>query len=86
MVRTGLVPKPLAVYGMVTAVSVFTAGLLDLFGVIEPVSAAKGLIALPVGVYEMSLAVWLIVKGFHKPNLEKRKANQRMLRQSRHCL
>ena len=64
--RTGLVPKPLALFGMVTAVLVFIAGLLDMFGIIEPISTAKGLIALPLGVYEMSLAVWLIVKGFHK--------------------
>ncbi|WP_028608585.1 DUF4386 domain-containing protein [Paenibacillus harenae] len=73
--RTGLVPKRLALFGMITAVSVFIAGLLELFGIVEPFSAAKGLIALPVGVYEMSLAVWLIVKGFHKQKLENRLAN-----------
>lgn len=69
--RTGLVPRPLALFGMVTAVLVFVAGLLEMFGIVEPLSAAKGFIALPVGVYEMSLAVWLIAKGFHKQNLEK---------------
>ena len=69
LLRTGLVPKPLAIFGMVTAVLVFGAGLLDMFGIIEPVSAAKGILALPVGVYEMSLAVWLIVKGFNKHKL-----------------
>ncbi|MDW0116177.1 DUF4386 domain-containing protein [Sporosarcina thermotolerans] len=69
--RTGLVPKKLALFGMVTAVMVFIAGLIDMFGIVEPNSTAKGLIALPVGVYEMSLAVWLIVKGFHMQNLEK---------------
>lgn len=67
--RTEIVPKPLALLGMVTAVMVFIAGLLEMFGVIEPWSAVKGLIALPVGVYEMSLAFWLIVKGFHKQKL-----------------
>ncbi len=73
--RTGLVPRTLAQFGMVTAILVFIAGLLDMFGIVEPVSTAKGLIALPVGVYEMSLAVWLIVKGFHNQNLEKLKVN-----------
>ncbi len=73
--KTGLVPKPLALFGMITAVLVFTAGLLEMFGVIEPLSAAKGLIALPVGVYEMSLALWLIVKGFHKRKLQELKMN-----------
>ena len=69
LLRTGLVPKPLAIFGMVTAVFVFGAGLLDMFGIIEPVSTAKGILALPVGVYEMSLAVWLMVKGFNKQKL-----------------
>lgn len=69
--RTGLVPKTLALFGIITAVLVFIAGLLEMFGIIEPLSAVKGLIALPVGVYELSLSVWLIVKGFDKRNLEK---------------
>jgi hypothetical protein len=69
LLRTGLVPKPLAIFGMVTAVLVFGAGLLDMFGSIEPVSTAKGILALPVGVYEMILAVWLMVKGFNKQKL-----------------
>jgi hypothetical protein len=73
--RTGLVPKSLALFGMVTAVSVFIAGLLEMFGVIEPFSTIKGLIALPVGVYEISLAIWLITKGFHKQRLEKLMVN-----------
>ncbi|MEK3884370.1 DUF4386 domain-containing protein [Paenibacillus sp. PL2-23] len=64
LLRTGLVPRPLAIFGMLTAVMVFVAGMLEMFGVMEPMSAAKGLIALPVGVYELSLAVWLIVRGF----------------------
>jgi len=69
--RTGLVPRTLALFGIITAVLVFLAGLLELFGMIEPLSAVKGLIALPVGVYELSLSLWLIVKGFDKRNLEK---------------
>ncbi|GIO34391.1 MULTISPECIES: DUF4386 domain-containing protein [Paenibacillus] len=69
--RTGYVPRPLAIFGMVTAVMVFIAGLLQMFGIIGPYSAVKGLMALPVGVYEMSLAVWLIAKGFHGETLAK---------------
>ncbi|MBP2002281.1 hypothetical protein J2Z69_003353 [Paenibacillus shirakamiensis] len=62
--RSRLVPRPLAIFGMGTAVLVFVAGLLEMFGIIMPYSATKGLMALPVGVYEMSLAIWLIAKGF----------------------
>jgi Domain of unknown function (DUF4386) len=66
LLKTNLVPRRLAIFGMITAILVFIAGLLEMFGLVEPFSAAKGFIALPVGVYEMSLAVWLIVKGFDK--------------------
>ncbi|CAM3711072.1 DUF4386 domain-containing protein [Marinicrinis lubricantis] len=69
--RTGIVPRGLALFGMITAVLVIIAGLLDMFEIVEPMSTAKGIIALPVAVYEMSLAVWLIVKGFSKQNLER---------------
>ncbi len=72
--RTGLIPKSLAMFGMLTALMVFIAGILDMFGIIAPISTIKGLIALPVGVYEMSLAVYLIVKGFRKEKLEQLKS------------
>lgn len=67
--RTGYVPKPLAMFGMMTSVMVFISGLLQMFGIIGAYSAAKGWMALPVGAYEMSLALWLIMKGFHGENL-----------------
>lgn len=56
---------------MVTAIMVLIACSLDMFGIVEPLSTVKGLIALPVGVYEMSLAIWLIVKGFNMSMLNK---------------
>lgn len=68
-VRSKLIPKKLAYFGIVTAVMVFIAGFLDMFGIIEPWSTAKGLIALPIGVYEISLAVYLLVKGFRQEGL-----------------
>ena len=64
--KTGLVAKPLAIFGIVTAFMVFIAGIFDMFGIIDPLSTVKGLMALPVGLYELSLSAWLIVKGFRK--------------------
>ena len=64
--KSRLVPRPLATFGMITAVLVLIAGLLDLFGIVAPDSAIKGLLALPVGVYEISLAVHLIYKGLRR--------------------
>jgi len=69
--KTEIVPKSLSLFGMLTAVLVFLAGLLNMFGIIGTFSALKGFIALPVGVYELSLAAWLMIKGF---NIEKLKA------------
>lgn len=68
--KTALVPKKLASFGMITAVSVFVAGLLEVFQAIESFSALKGILALPVGVFEISLALVLILKGFRKQGLE----------------
>ncbi|WP_153978631.1 DUF4386 domain-containing protein [Paenibacillus xylanilyticus] len=73
--RTRLVPRTLALSGIITATLVFVAGLLEMFGIIEPLSAVKGVIALPVGVYELSLSVWLIAKGFDMKNLKKLETN-----------
>lgn len=62
--RSGLVPRPLAILGLTGATLVFIAALLELFGVIAQISLWGGLLSAPVALYEMSLAVWLIVKGF----------------------
>jgi len=39
--------------------------LLVMFGVFLQVSAWGAILAIPVFAYEMSLALWLIVKGFN---------------------
>lgn len=62
--QSRLVPRALAIFGMVVSVMVFMAGVFDFLGYIEPWSTLKGLVALPLGVYEISLAIYLIVKGF----------------------
>lgn len=68
--KTELVPKSLSFFGMLTAILVFLAGLLNMFGIIGTFSTIKGFIALPIGIFELSLATWLIIKGF---NIEKLK-------------
>lgn len=62
--RARLVPRPLATLGLVAAASVTLAGVLALFGVIAQTGVWGILLALPIFAYEMSLAVWLITKGF----------------------
>jgi hypothetical protein len=63
--QTKLVPRTIAVIGLVGAVSIFVAALLEMFGVILQTSVWGAVLAIPVASYEMILAVWLIVKGFN---------------------
>lgn len=63
--KSKLVPQPLAGLGLTGATLVLVAALLVLFGVYPQLSVPVTLLALPIALYEMILAVWLIVKGFN---------------------
>jgi len=67
MYRSGLVPRPIAVLGLIGGPVVFASSAAVLFGLYEQVSVWGSIAAIPVFAWEMSLAVWLIVKGF-KPS------------------
>jgi Domain of unknown function (DUF4386) len=56
--RSRLVPRWLSVWGIVGVGMVFAFGLLRMYG------GGSLVLALPIGVQEMALAGWLIVKGF----------------------
>ena len=60
-----LVPRLIAGMGLTGAALVFLEALLAMFGVVSQVSVWGALLALPVTAFEMTLAVWLIVKGFN---------------------
>ncbi len=64
--QSRLVPRFLSVWGLIGAPLILAAGLLDMFDLITPFSPIKGLLAFPIALFEMVLAVWLIVKGFNK--------------------
>lgn len=55
----------LSVWGLVGATLWVAAGVLVLYGLVEPFSTTQTVLAIPIGVQEMALAVWLIVKGFN---------------------
>ena len=67
MYRSGLVPRPMAVQGLIAGPVLCAGGIAVLFDVIEPDSALKALAAAPEFVWELSLGIYLIVKGF-KPS------------------
>jgi hypothetical protein len=64
MHRSGLVPRWIAALGLVGGPVVFASSTAVLFGAYEQVSAVAMLAALPVFAWEMSLAGYLLVKGF----------------------
>ncbi len=74
--QTKLVPRWLSVWGLVGAALCMVAGLLVMFRAIGPMSTVQIVLALPIGVQEMVLAVWLIVKGFNPPVVASLSAKQ----------
>ena len=59
-----LVPRFISVLGLVGGSLIFSCALLVMFGVFLQDSTWGAILGIPVFAYEMSLAVWLIVKGF----------------------
>ncbi len=62
--RSGLVPRVLPMIGLIGAPLHLTAVVLTMFGVIDRVGSVALIAALPIFVWELSLGVYLIVKGF----------------------
>ena len=50
--------------GLVGGPLIFASSIAVLFGLCEQVSTLGSIAAIPVFAWEMSLAVWLIAKGF----------------------
>ena len=63
--QSRLIPRWLSGWGLVAIVLVMVSGLLVMFRLAEPMSATQLVLAAPIGVQEMVLAVWLIAKGFN---------------------
>jgi hypothetical protein len=62
--RSRLVPRILPVLGLIGAPLLVTSTVATLFGFWTQQSAPSGLLTIPIGVWELSLGVYLVVKGF----------------------
>ncbi|HTW07394.1 MAG TPA: DUF4386 domain-containing protein [Acidimicrobiales bacterium] len=62
--RSRLVPRWLSGWGLAGTTLGALAGLLVLFRVTGYMSTAQVILNLPIGVNEMALAIWLLVRGF----------------------
>lgn len=69
--QSSLVPTWLSVWGLVGGVLLLVRALLEMFGR-ELSGVVQGVLAGPIGLNEMVLAVWLIVRGFNADVLESR--------------
>jgi hypothetical protein len=64
MYRSRLVPRIIPTVGLIGAPLLFASDIAVFFGVIDRVSSVAALAALPIAVWEFSLGVWLVAKGF----------------------
>ena len=64
MYRSGLVPRAIPLIGLIGAPLQIAAVLLTMFGVVDPLSPVRVILVLPVFIWELSLGVYLTVKGF----------------------
>lgn len=63
--QSKLVPRKISIIGIMGAVLIFIVSQLEMFGVISQFSVQTVIMALPIAIYEMVLAIWLIIKGFN---------------------
>jgi hypothetical protein len=64
MWRTGLVPRGMALLGLVGGPLLLLSGTAVIFGVIEPGSTAVSVSSIPEFFWELSFGLYLTVKGF----------------------
>jgi Domain of unknown function (DUF4386) len=67
MYRSGLVPRIIPTMGLIGAPLLLAATIATLFGYNEQISVWSGIATLPVAAWELSLGVYMVVKGF-KPS------------------
>jgi Domain of unknown function (DUF4386) len=67
MYQSRLVPRVLPVLGFIGAALLVASTTATIFGINDRISVLSGIAALPIALWEFSLGVWLVVKGF-KPS------------------
>jgi len=69
--QSRLVPRILPVLGFIEAPLLVASSIATLFGANEYGSAISGLAALPIALWELSLGVYLVVRGFRAAGLQR---------------
>ena len=64
MYKSGLVPRRMAMLGLIGGPLIILAGVLVIFDVIETGQAIDGIMTIPEALWELSLGFYLVVKGY----------------------
>ena len=64
MYISGLVPRKMAMLGLVGGPLIILSGTLVMFGVADAGGALWGIATIPEGVWELSLGIYCTLKGF----------------------
>ncbi|MGI8549685.1 MAG: DUF4386 domain-containing protein [Dehalococcoidia bacterium] len=67
MYRSALVPRRMALLGLIGGPLVCASGIAVLFGLYQQVSPLSAIATIPEFFWELSLGIWLTVKGFNAP-------------------
>jgi hypothetical protein len=65
MYRSRLVPRIIPIVGLIGAPILFASATATIVGIYDQVSPLSAIAAVPVGLWELSLGVWLVLKGFN---------------------
>jgi hypothetical protein len=76
MYKSALVPRRMAMLGLVGGPLVCASGIAILFGVFDAGSAWQAIATIPEFFWELSLGIWLIVKGFNPSALASMPTNR----------
>ena len=63
-VQSGLVPRGLAMFGLIGGPLMIIAGTVVLFDVIEASGPVQAVMTIPEAFWELSLGIYLVVKGY----------------------
>jgi len=71
MLRSGLLPRRVALLGPIAGAFAFAAASGALLGVYEPQAAPQFLLTVPEMIWELTFGVYLVAKGFSSPVLRR---------------
>lgn len=66
MYRSGLVPRLIPALGLVGGPLILSSAIGTILGINQLVSAWSGLATVPIFLWELSLGLWMVFKGFRK--------------------